>query len=124
MKRILVAVLALASAACSSMSLPTIGSSGPPSGFKEEMVSANRYRIAYTAPDAAKASVISNRTLQRAAQLTLDKGNDWFEIASKIDSKNSQTLVIVMGQGETLAGGASKVYDAKDTLASLKGKTS
>ncbi len=123
MKRILVAALMLATAACSSISLPGIGS-GPPAGFKEEMVSTNRYRIVYKAPDAVKASVISNRTLQRAAQLTLDKGNDWFEIASKIDSKNSQTLVIVMGQGETLAGGASKIYDAKDTLASLKGKTS
>ena len=33
---------------------------------------------------------------------------------------NKRTLEIVMGKGETLAG-AAKIYDAKDTLASLKG---
>ena len=51
----------------------------------------------------------------------MNKGNEWFEIASKIDGKNTQTLLIVMGKGETLAGGP-KQYNAKETLASLKGK--
>ena len=58
---------------------------------------------------------------RNAAQVTLDKGNEWFEIASKIDAKNMQTLVIVMGKGETLAGGP-KQYNAKETLAASKGK--
>ena len=34
-----------------------------------------------------------------------------------------QTLIIQMGKGESLAGGP-KQYDAKETLASLKGKIS
>lgn len=120
MKRIFLALAMLAAAACSSTSGPSIPS-GPPSGFTEEAMSGGKYRIVYTSPTDASAKVVGERTLARAAQATLDKGNEWFEIASKIDGKNMQTLVIVMGKGETLAGGP-KQYDAKQTLASLKGK--
>ena len=120
MKRIFLALAMLAAAACSSTGGPSIPS-GPPSGFTEEAMSGGKYRIVYTSPTDASAKVVGERTLARAAQATLDKGNEWFEIASKIDAKNMQTLVIVMGKGETLAGGP-KQYDAKQTLASLKGK--
>ncbi|HOZ26850.1 MAG TPA: hypothetical protein PLH23_10325 [Hyphomonadaceae bacterium] len=120
MKRIFLALAMLAAAACSSTGGPSIPS-GPPSGFTEEAMSGGKYRIVYTSPTDASAKVVGERTLARAAQATLDKGNEWFEIASKIDGKNMQTLVIVMGKGETLAGGP-KQYDAKQTLASLKGK--
>ena len=114
MKRLLIVALALGAAACASMP------GGGGSNYAEEMISANRYKVTYTSPEDAKATDIANRTLARAAQLTLDKGNEWFEIAGKIDAKNSQSLIIVMGQGETLAGGKNKIYDAKETLASLK----
>jgi len=125
MKRIFLAVAMLAATACSS----TGGGGGatgpvnPPSAFTEEAMSGGRYRIVYTAPADAPAKVVGERTLARAAQVTLNKGNEWFEIASKIDGKNTQTLVIVMGKGDTLAGGP-KQYNAKETLASLKGKIS
>ena len=122
MKRILAAGLlglALFATACESM--PSLG--GNPA-YSEEKVSANRYRISYKAPEGTKAALVADRTLARAAQATLDKGNEWFEIAGKIDGKDTQTLIIVMGQGETLAGGSSKQYDAKATLARLKGKIS
>jgi hypothetical protein len=125
MKRIVLAAAMLFASACSSMggaAAPT-GPAGQPTGFSEEMMSGGRYRIVYTSPNDATAKVVSDRTLQRAAQVTLDKGQEWFEIASKIEGKNTQTLVIVMGKGETLAGGP-KQYDAKATLASLKGKIS
>ncbi len=120
MKRLLLAAAMLGLAACSSM--PNVF--GGESAFKEEMVSANRYRISYTAPEKATKAQIADRTLARAAQLTLDKGNEWFEIASRIDTENGQTLVIVMGSGETLAGGSSRTYDAKQTLNRLKDRVS
>jgi hypothetical protein len=122
MKRLLLASAMLALGACSAMPDVLGGSSGP-SPYKEEMVSANRYRVTYTAPEKATKTQIADRTLARAAQLTLDKGNEWFEIAGKVDVENGQTLVIVMGSGETLAGG-SRTYDAKETLGRLKGRTS
>jgi hypothetical protein len=123
MKRIFLASAFLLSAACASVgsgigSGPT-GPSGPPSGFVEEAMSGVRFRIVYASPKDVSAKLVSERTLARAAELTLAKGNEWFEIASKIDGKNTQTLVIVMGKGEALAGGP-KQYNAKETLASLK----
>ena len=121
MKRIFLAAALLATAGCSSIGGGPAGPSGPPSSFTEEAMSGGRYRIVYTSPTDASAKVVGDRTLARAAQATLDKGNEWFEIASRIDGKNTQTLVIVMGKGETLAGGP-KQYDAKQTLASLTGK--
>ena len=125
MKRHLLAFAVLAASACSSIpSLPF----SQPSGFTEEAMSGGRVRIAYEAPTAeVTRKLVADRTLSRAAQVTLDKGNEWFEIASKVDGKldgrNTQTLVIVMGKGEALAGGP-KQYNAKETLASLRSKIS
>jgi hypothetical protein len=120
MKRIFLASALLFTTACSSMG-GTVGPSGPMSGFTEEAVADGKYRIVYMSPKDASAKVVGERTLARAAQVTLDKGQEWFEISSKIDGKNTQTLIIVMGKGETLAGGP-KQYNAKETLAALKGK--
>lgn len=127
MKKTLLAIAALAASACSSMPSLPIGPSQP-SGFTEETMSGDRVRIAYEAPSAeVTRQVVADRTLARAAQVTLDKGQEWFEIASKVagklEGKNTQTLVIQMGKGETLAGGP-KQYDAKATLASLRDKIS
>ena len=122
MKRVLAAVIlgcALGVSACESM--PVFG--GNPA-YTEDKVTENRWRVSYQAPEGTKTQVIADRTLARAAQVTLDKGNEWFEIAQKIDGKNMQTLVIQMGRGETLAGGSARQYDAKATLARLKDKIS
>lgn len=125
MKKLVIAVAVLALSACSSIPMLPLGQ---PSGFAEETMKGGTYRIAYTAPsDDVTAKTVADRTLARAAQVTLDMGNEWFEIASKVDGKTegkrTQTLTIQMGKGETLAGGP-KQYDAKQTLASLKGKIS
>ncbi len=120
-----VALAALAVSACSSMPALPFGSSEL-SGFTEEAMPGGRMRIVYQAPTAeVSRKLVADRTLARAAQATLDRGQEWFEIASKIDGRlgdrNTQTLVIVMGRGEPLAGGP-KTYDAKQTLAALKEK--
>ncbi|HVY90427.1 MAG TPA: hypothetical protein VG942_16290 [Hyphomonadaceae bacterium] len=119
MKRVLAAMILLAIAGCASTPSVPIGP-GPAAGFAEEKLSSTRYRITYTATRPETADQMSNRVLAHAAQLTLDKGNQWFEIASRIEGKNTETLVVVMGQGETLAGGKTKTYDAKDTLNATK----
>ena len=114
----------ISAAACSSLAaMPVM----EPSAFSEEAMSGSRYRIAYVAPEGATTREIRDRVLARAAQVTLDKGQVWFEIANKVDGKmdgrTTQTLVIVMGRGDTLAGGPRQ-YDAKVTLASLRDKIS
>jgi hypothetical protein len=124
MKHALAALALMAAAACSTTgSVP----GGNPTAFSEEPMSGSRYRIAYVAPEGLTSRQVSDRVLARAAQVTLDRGQEWFEISSRIDGKtdgkSTQTLVIVMGKGETLAGGP-KQYDAKETLASLRDKVS
>lgn len=122
MKRVLAALALMSAAGCSSV---PDAPAAQPSAFSEESMSGSRYRIAYMAPEDATTRQISDRVLARAAQVTLDKGQEWFEIANKVDGKmdgkTTQTLVIVMGKGETLAGGPRQ-YDAKATLASLRDK--
>jgi len=124
MKHAFAALAFISAAACSSV--PAIPGMAP-AAFTEEAMSGSRYRISYVAPKGATARQVSDRVLARAAQATLDKGQEWFEIANKVDGKTdgrtTQTLIIVMGRGETLAGGPRQ-YDAKATLASLRDKIS
>jgi hypothetical protein len=117
MKRYLLAAALLALAGCASMHH---GATPPPTaaGFSDQMISANRYRISYDAPKGTDAKDVADRTLAHAAQLTLDKGNQWFEIKDQASAPGKRTMEIIMGRGETLAGG--KTYDAKQTLASMK----
>ena len=117
MKRYLLAAAVLALAGCASMQH---GATPPAaaSGFNDQMISANRYRISYEAPKGMDAKDVAERTLAHAAQLTLDKGNQWFEIKDQASAPGKRTMEIIMGKGETLAGG--KTYDARQTLASMR----
>jgi hypothetical protein len=119
MRHVLLALSLVSLSACASME----GGPGG-NGFTEEKISGNSYRVSYKAPEGTKPAMIADRAMARAAQVTLDHGQEWFEVSRKIDGESMQTLVIVMGQGETLAGGSAKQYDAKATLARLKGKIS
>jgi hypothetical protein len=116
MKRYLFAAALLAISGCNSMQ-----PSAPPAaaGFSDQLISPNRYRVSYDAPANLAAKDVADATLAHAAQLTLDKGNQWFEIKDQASADHKRTLEIVMGKGETLAGGA-KIYDAKETLAAIK----
>lgn len=114
------AILALgfAAAACAS------GTQAPPSStptsvasrFTEEQISANRYRISYIGAPGSTTEQNRDATLRRAAQITLDRGNEWFEIADQASGENKHSMEIVMGKGETLAGGSARQYDARETL--------
>ena len=121
MKHLSLACFVLLAAACAS----TPGAEPPKaaSSYFEEMISAGRWRITYAPTKPATTKELKDRAMIRAAQFTLEKGNEWFEIAGQIGGRNKSSLIIVMGKGETLAGGATKTYDAKTTLALLKSKT-
>lgn len=118
MKRLLLAGLMLAAAGCASTSTAPL----PSSGFTDSLVSGNRYRISYDGPPSLTDAQVENRTLAHAAQLTLDKGKEWFEIKDTAKGAHKRTIEIEIGKGETLAGGASKIYDAKKTLSDMKAK--
>lgn len=119
------AALAMALSACASAPvLPPAGPapSAPPapaasSPYMTEKVSTNRYRVFYRG-GAAPAN-FREEAMKKAAQLTLDNGREWFEIVGS--TKGS--LEVVIGKGETLAGGATQ-YDAKDVLKGKGARTS
>jgi hypothetical protein len=127
MKKILIALAMLAASGCASTPAAVTPPVESKSAFTEEPMSGGRYRIAFVSPEAMATQEVSDRVLRRAAQVTLDKGQEWFEISSKVDGKldgkPTQTLVIQMGKGETLAGGP-KQYNAKETLAAARNRIS
>lgn len=113
-----VLALALSIAACASAPSGDPGSTptSVASRFTEEQISATRVRVSYIGAPGATAEQNRAATLRRAAQITLDKGNEWFEIADQASGENKHSIEIVMGKGESLAGGASRQYDARETL--------
>jgi hypothetical protein len=114
MKRFLLAVASLALAACAST--PAAPPAPAQGAYSETMISANRWRVSYDAPASMSAKEIEARTLKRAARVTLDKGKEWFEIKDRAAGEHKLSLEIIMGSGETLAGGSARQYDARETL--------
>lgn len=64
-------------AACASHSPYGPATSGGASGYTQQKIEAGRYRVSYTDNDAGRSH---DMALLRAAELTLQDGNDWFEI--------------------------------------------
>ena len=77
-RALLFAAAAAALAACQTT--PTYGPAAAPgsAGYSETQVEANRYFVTYRAPNGATVSVLQDYALLRAADLTLQRGHDWF----------------------------------------------
>lgn len=126
MKMALATLILLGAAACASA--PSIGPSSTPTSvanrYSEEQISPNRFRVSYIGAPGSSMQDVRDRALLRAAELTLSKGNEWFEVADQASGENKHSVEIVMGKGETLAGGSAKQYDARDTVRQLSAKGS
>lgn len=167
MKRILLASAVLALAACASTPSYSRASSPAAPGFSEQIIEANRWRVRYTGTTRMTSAQVQDYALMRAAQLTLERGEDWFEVVNSdtnADSKRrysietdfgpdyyihrscglvgcttravpvmvrtqretvedrtiyEHSMEIVMGSGEKRAG-SERVYNARETFASLQ----
>lgn len=75
------AASALALTACASLAPygPQTGPRGQ--GYAEQQIENNRFRVTYNGVGAA--GPVADRALFRAAQLTTDRGYDWFEITQR-----------------------------------------
>lgn len=126
MKRLFALAVLMSVAGCASA--PSAGPSSIPtsvaSRFSEEQISPNRFRVSYIGAPGSSAEETRDRALLRAAELTLEKGNEWFEVADQASGENKHSVEIVMGKGETLAGGSARQYDARDTVKDLSAKVS
>jgi hypothetical protein len=90
MKRIFLASAMLALAACASNPGYSRASSPTAAGYSEQMIEGNRWRVRYTGTSRMTSAQVQDYALMRAAQLTLERGGDWFEVAASGTDANSK----------------------------------
>jgi len=84
----LIAVLALT--ACASQT-PYAPANGNSYGYTEQELTTDRYRVAFTGNTSTSADHVQDYALLRAAELTVQKGNDWFEVVSRDQESESRS---------------------------------
>lgn len=82
---LLIAAACAALAACTTPTLyaPVAGSTA--SGFWEQRIETDRFRVSYRGGAGAPPAQVSDYALYRAAELTRDNGYDWFRVVSRFD---------------------------------------
>jgi hypothetical protein len=141
------------------------GEGAAPPSAAEQQVAADRFRVRYTGQAAMSADQVKDAAMLRAAQLTIEKGADWFEIlpagrAARLPSSVNtdfgpdysvtrnctatgctvkaqpmlaetgaapvyeHSLEIMIGSGETLEGGRSRIYNAREMVSNLSARVS
>ena len=69
-------------AACSVAPTP-YQAAGEDGGYSEQQIEANRYRVKFVGNNATPRETVENFALYRAAELTLQTGNDYFKVVSR-----------------------------------------
>ena len=80
---------ALALAACASETPYAPRSDGSGFGFSEQSIESNRYRITFRGNSLTSRETVENYLLYRAAELTLQKGFDYFVVVEDDTEKTS-----------------------------------
>ena len=87
--------LALTLAGCETATpyqpLPHPGSRA--GGYSDQQIEPNRFRVTFSGNSMTSRSTVENYLLYRAAQLTVERGFDWFEMADRSTEKHSNTYV-------------------------------
>lgn len=99
------AILFLA-AACASAPPPYApATQQSAAGYSETQIEANRFFVTFRAPNGADASIIQDYALLRAADITLERGHEWFWVDRRtLDEQQSSNRGPSLGVG---VGGAS-----------------
>ena len=134
MRRLLIALSAIALAACAT----AVGTAYGPAdskgyGYTETRVEADRYRIVFAGDGATPPDVVDDYALLRAAELAVENGYDWFRVVGRSMDESEKGGVgigagfggggrnVGVGVGSNLGNvGARKFYTAK--LEALFGK--
>ncbi len=83
-RTLIIVVGALAAAACTTYGGPRYGRADSPndSGYYETRLDGNRYAVQYRADD-GDSRLAEDWAFRRAAELTLDRRYDWFQVLSR-----------------------------------------
>ncbi|MGI9507804.1 MAG: CC0125/CC1285 family lipoprotein [Geminicoccaceae bacterium] len=111
-----IALIAATLAACSVAPTP-YQAEGEDGGFTDQQIEADRYRVKFAGNSATPRETVEDYVLYRAAELTLQTGNDYFEVVSRevepvIGSVRGITpgIGIGIGSGGNVGFGISTVY--------------
>ena len=77
-----VLVLGLLLAACAGTPTPYQQARGG-YGYSEQQIEENRYRVSFAGNSATTRQTVEDYLLYRAAELTVQTGHDWFEVADR-----------------------------------------
>ena len=91
MKSILTSLAALGLVACASGPDYREASHAGAEGYSSQLIEANRYRVSYTGDERQSAQTVRDYALLRAAELTMERGGDWFEIVASETSEDTET---------------------------------
>ncbi|PWE17435.1 hypothetical protein DDZ18_07075 [Marinicauda salina] len=69
-------------------------------GYSEQRIESDRWRVSFTAGPDASAATAERLALRRAAELTLESGNEWFEIVRRASDREGS------GDSPVSVGGA------------------
>src|SRR5918995_6473317 len=68
-------------------------------GYSEQRIEENRYRVSFAGNSATTRQTVEDYLLYRAAELTVQTGHDWFEVADR------STVQAYSGYGGSPQGG-------------------
>ncbi|WP_299692172.1 hypothetical protein [Hydrocarboniphaga sp.] len=66
-------------------------------GYSETKLTSDRYRVVFTGNASTPADATRDFALLRAAELTLQNGNDWFQLASRNTDTKTQASTVDTG---------------------------
>jgi hypothetical protein len=84
-------------ASCASAPTSYSPSNGANRGYSERQIEAGRFRIRFDGGSDVSFEQLENMALRRAAELTIENGEDWFEIVSRSSEGDDDNPVSVGG---------------------------
>lgn len=93
-------------------------------GYSEQRIESNRYRVAFTGDSTTSRSTTENYLLYRAAELTLDKGFDYFVLSGSSVDRERRNAGVNVGIGGFSFGSSGGVGVGVGTSTQSGGRSS
>lgn len=126
MLRILAVTAILALSACASTPTYTRAASQGSPGYSETQIESNRYFVTYRAPSGAPESLLYDYALLRAADITLERGREWFWVDRRNFDSQSQSYNgprVGIGIGGVRWGGNTSIGSSVGISVPLGGRS-
>ncbi|GJL96638.1 MAG: hypothetical protein DHS20C06_04550 [Hyphobacterium sp.] len=89
-------------ASCASAPTTYAPANGANRGYSERQIESDRFRVRFDGGADVSFEQLENLALRRAAELTIESGNDWFEIVARSSDGDDDNPVSVGGSvGQT-----------------------